>query len=68
MTILREEGCEDSGREVAEEEGVVIVGVALVGAAVVIVKGTLERLSGSDVVLAVNEDKVISRSNRVNGI
>ena len=68
MTILREEGCEDSGREVAEEEGVVIVGVALVGAAVVIVKGALERLSGSDVVLAVNEDKVISRSNRVNGI
>ena len=42
MTILREGGCEDSGREVAEEEGVVIVGVVLAGAAVVIAKGTLE--------------------------
>ena len=42
MTILREEGCEDSGREVAEEEGVVIVGVVLAGAAVVIVRRTLE--------------------------
>ena len=59
MTILREGGCEDSGREVAEEEGVVIVGVVLAGAAVVIAKGTLEWLSGSDVVLAVNEDKVV---------
>ena len=46
----------------------VIVGVVLVGAAVVIAKGTLERLSRSDVVLAVNEDKVVSRSNRMNEI
>ena len=50
MTILREGGCEDSGREVAEEEGVVIVGLA-----VVIVRGALERLSRSDVVVIVKE-------------
>ena len=37
-------GCEDLGREVAEEEGVVIEGtpVIVVGAAVVIVRGAVE--------------------------
>ena len=42
--MAKKGGHEDLGREVAEEEGVVIEGTAVikVGAAVVIVRGTVE--------------------------
>ena len=30
MTFAKKRGCEDSGREVPEEEGVVIVGAAVI--------------------------------------
>ena len=54
MTFAKKGGCEDSGREVPEEKGVVIA-----GAAVIIVRGAVEWLSGSDVVLVVDEGKVV---------
>ena len=58
---LKKGGCKDSSREIAEKEGVVIVGeaVIIVEAAVVLVRGAVEWLSGSDPVLAVNEGKVV---------
>ena len=42
--MAKKRGCEDLGKDVAEEEGVVIGGTAviIVGAAVIIARGTVE--------------------------
>ena len=54
MTFAKKRGCEDPGGEVAEKEKVVIAGVP-----VVTVRGAVEWLSRSDVVLAMDEGKVV---------
>ena len=48
---MAKEGCKDSGKEVSEEDEMIIL-------------GAVERLSGSDAVLAVDEGKVVVYRSR----